>query len=255
MTETSLTMENTCSCPEVLYHYTSLDALFSIVDGIDKDKFILRATHVSFLNDLTEGGLLPKVLEMSGVKKSMLDILQSCSGYSFILSLSELEDNLNMWGRYADNDKGVALGMDYKALNNEFHDELKKCTYTTVDELSKKLKPKCKDIIRRWKDKDDVLPLAKLLSVACYYKDNSFEAESEWRVVKEIVPDGYRCNGTVLVPYISLKIPVPALRSITFGPKSDFEKNRFSLFRMLKDKLSCEYLKKIDIKHSKVPLA
>ena len=250
-------MENTCSCPEVLYHYTSLDALFSIVEGIDKDqeKFSLRATHVSFLNDLTEGGLLPKVLEMSGVKKSILDILQGCSGYPFILSLSELKDDLNMWRCYADNGKGVALGMDYKALNDEFYGGLKKCTYTTVYKLSKKLKPIYKDAIRQWKDKDDVLPLAKLLSVACYYKDNSFEAESEWRVVKEIVPDGYRCNGTVLVPYISLKIPVPALRSITFGPKSDFEKNRFSLFRMLKDKLSCEYLKKIDIKHYKVPLA
>lgn len=247
-------MENTCSCPEVLYHYTSLDALFSIVEGIDKDqeKFSLRATHVSFLNDLTEGGLLPKVVEKSGIKKGILEILQGCSGYPFILSLSELEDDLNMWGRYADNGKGVALGMDYKALNDEFHGGLKKCSYTTVDELYEELN--MNEVVEPLNANGNCLPLSKSLQEACYYKHSSFKAEKEWRVVKGTVPDGYRCNGTVLVPYISLKIPVSALRSISFGPKSDFEKNIFAVSRMLKNKLKSEYFGQINIGYSQVPL-
>lgn len=58
--------------PDILYHYTSLDALFSIITNIDYEdesnvSFTLRATHASFLNDLNEGRLLSEALRKLGV--------------------------------------------------------------------------------------------------------------------------------------------------------------------------------------------
>ena len=63
--------------PDILYHYTSLDALFSIITNIDYEdesnvSFTLRATHASFLNDLNEGRLLSEALRKLGVSEVML---------------------------------------------------------------------------------------------------------------------------------------------------------------------------------------
>lgn len=87
--------------PDILYHYTSLDALFSIITNIDYEdesnvSFTLRATHASFLNDLNEGRLLSEALRKLGVSEVMLWSAEAIQGYPFVLSLSELNDNLNM---------------------------------------------------------------------------------------------------------------------------------------------------------------
>lgn len=41
-----------------LYHYTSMNALFQILNGIEKGNLTLRATHYEYLNDTTECKLL-----------------------------------------------------------------------------------------------------------------------------------------------------------------------------------------------------
>lgn len=62
-----------------LYHYTSIESLYAILNGINNDNpenvyLKLWATHASFLNDMTEGCILPNVLKRLGAPENILYI-------------------------------------------------------------------------------------------------------------------------------------------------------------------------------------
>lgn len=85
-----------------LYHYTTIETLHAIVSNIQAEheesiQFSLWATHAGFLNDLSEGQLLAKALKRLGVHEGILNTLIGMQGYPFVISLSELDDDLNMW--------------------------------------------------------------------------------------------------------------------------------------------------------------
>lgn len=225
--------------PTNLYHYTSIEALNAIINSIDRDGefFTLRATHASYLNDLTEGALLPETFRQLGVKDFLLQLLPTMEGYPFVLSLSQLENDLNMWRCYANEGCGVTLGIDYEKLSEAFPQQLKQCSYVDAEKLFDKYNtPEVKKAIE---DKN-LIPLAKLLRDIYYYKHPSFQAEREWRILERWIPDDFTIQKGTLTPYLPLKIPVAALNSITFGPKCDFERNRFAFARMLKGKVKTE---------------
>ena len=85
--------------PENLYHYTSIESLLSIINGIDiNNEFVkFRSTHIAYLNDMTEGRLLQNALKKNGINEDAIKILEACKGYPFVMSLSENSDDLNMW--------------------------------------------------------------------------------------------------------------------------------------------------------------
>lgn len=240
--------------PNLLYHYTSIQALFAIINGINKEDcenvhFKLRATHSSFLNDETEGRLLPNVLAELGVNKNILFILESIQGYPFVVSLSELADDLNMWRCYANQGSGVAIGLDYAELEQAYKPE--KVEYTTHEELLEELKSQG---IEQYIGKEDVLPLARIIAKALIYKHSSFEAEKEWRIYDHSTEDKFRFSSELIISYKEFKICTSAIKSITLGPKCDYEKNQFSIARMLKSKISYEELEHIQFLKSNVPL-
>ena len=242
--------------PSTLYHYTSLETLFAIINNINNDDpnnvyFTLRATHASFLNDDTEGKLLPNVLHDLGVTDSTLLILQSLQGYPFVCSLSELDDNLNMWRCYANDGKGVAIGLNYYELKSILNDKLTKIEYASHDELKKRL---ISGGIKQMLHAEDKLPLSRLLYEALSYKHPSFSAEKEWRIARHSLEQGFVVSNGFIKPYIEFRIPTSAIETITFGPKCEFTKNKFSIYRMLKAKISPSELDKIKIINSQVPL-
>lgn len=242
--------------PSTLYHYTSLETLFAIINNINNDDpnnvyITLRATHASFLNDDTEGKLLPNVLHDLGVTDSTLLILQSLQGYPFVCSLSELDDDLNMWRCYANDGKGVAIGLNYSELKSILNDKLTKIEYASHDELKKRL---ISGGIIQMLHAEDKLPLSRLLYEALSYKHPSFSAEKEWRIVSHSLEQRFGVSNGFIKPYIEFRIPTSAIETITFGPKCEFTKNEFSIYRMLKAKISPSELDKIQIINSQIPL-
>lgn len=245
-------MQETETRPNVLFHYTSLESLLSILNGIDVQNEMLHlwATHIAYLNDMTEGELLPSVLQQLWINRNTIDTLQGCDGYPFVLSLSELNDDLYMWNSYAQQGKGVALGFDFNTLNNIEESSLCKCKYVSIDELCEELKRKN---IENLIDQEDSLPLSRLLYTYTHiYKHSSFRAETEWRLVMHGVEDGFRMGQIGLIPYKIIKIPTLALVSITLGPKVDFLHNSFAIERLLKSKFSSTISP--EIKRSQIPL-
>lgn len=244
--------------PDILYHYTSLDALFSIITNIDYEdesnvSFTLRATHASFLNDLNEGRLLLEALKEIGINENKLWFSLDRTGYPFVLSLSELCDDLNMWRCYADQGRGVAIGLDKPILDEEYQTyskgKLDICKYVSKDELFDILKEDGSEKIITNKN---VLSLDRLIvDKLLVYKDKSFTAEREWRIHVMDTEDKFRVNpnSDLIIPFKELKIPLAALKSITLGPKCEYERNHFSLSRILS-----KYSQRIKIQKSHVPL-
>lgn len=261
-----LLMSNQRSCwrklsnmeEELLYHYTSLETLYAIISNIkptseNEAYFTLRATHASFLNDLNEGRLLPEALKEIGINENKLWLSLDRTGYPFVLSLSELCDDLNMWRCYADQGRGVAIGLDMPILDEEYHTyskgKLDICKYVSKDELVDTLK---KEGAEKIITDGNVLSLDRfIVDKLLVYKDKTFTAEREWRIHVVDTEDKFRVslNSDLIIPFKELKIPIVALKSITLGAKCEYERNHFSLSRILS-----KYSQRIKIQKSHVPL-
>ena len=63
----------------------------------------------------------------------------------------------------------------------------------------------------------------------------------------------YRVSKHSIGPYQELTFPVTLLKEIWFGSKADFERNRFSIANMLKNKLGKLHMKNIRFEKSKLP--
>ena len=245
-----------------LFHYTTIETLFAIIKGINKEdenniRFTLRATHAGFLNDLTEGQLLGKALKRLGVSEGLLDVIGSFQGHPFVVSLSELEDDLNMWRCYSNQGKGVAIGLDKEIINDTIKQQgwsnvadFKQCLYVTEDELVKDLKSKQIETLIQSPNK---LPLQRLLLEALIYKNETFKAEKEWRIYAYWLESDFRVSDNLIIPYYNIQLPIEAIISITFGPKSDYSKNSLSTYRLIKSVIGAR-VEDIKLIESKVPL-
>lgn len=233
---------------ESLYHYTSIEALYAIIQGIDKEHIILRGTHASFLNDLTEGQLLPQALNLCGVSQSVISTLLSCSGFPYIVSLCEKNDDLNMWRCYAAEGKGVTIEFKKSTLDDIFGENLKKCIYKSPEDLKNHIESYLE--VKPFNSKNDMLPLARILHNCCIYKHISFKDENEWRIIKHDTTDKFRLAATEIVPYYEFKIHVNAIVSIKLGPKCEYTRNIFAIKEFLKTK----GLQNVKVEISSIPL-
>lgn len=205
-----------------------------------------RGTHISYLNDLTEGVLLPKVLSKLGYDTNLLSVCSSLEGYPFVISLSSLEDDLNMWRNYADNGKGVCIGLLTAELPRKV---LSQCHYVTEEELYNYVRRTYPNLNPK---SDDITELLHILSDAVGYKDKNYEKESEWRLIFKDLPSGVSFNSSVLKPFYEYRFPLAAIKSISFGPKND-KRNEFALKSLLKVK-GFPYENIIEFNHSQIPL-
>ena len=246
-----------------LYHYTGIETLYAIINNINKEdenciRFTLRATHAGFLNDLTEGQLLSNALRKLSAEEGLLNSLIGILGYPFVVSLSELEDDLNMWRCYANQGKGVAIGLDKDVIIDAMRHQLwsnvadfNKCQYYTEDELVDYLRSNRIDELLQNPNRK---PLGRLLSKALVFKNKSFKAEEEWRIYANYVESDFRVSDNTIIPYYNILLPMEAINSITFGPKCDFTRNSFSTYRMIKATIGEKWAEGIDMKRSSVPL-
>ena len=98
-----------------LFHYTSIKALLGIVQ---KDGLHFRASRYDCMNDSEEYKWLYEPLKARIAKEQSMsddDVDNFYEKFPYIISLSEKEDNDEMWNKYGINGNGVCI-----VLNKEF---------------------------------------------------------------------------------------------------------------------------------------
>lgn len=261
----------------MLCHYTTIEALFSIIEqmtilsdidesGQKEEHWVLplRATHIGFLNDSTEGNLLPCALaEMNVCQKAVKSaVLQN--GKQYVLSFSKKKDDLNMWRSYSDDGYGVMLGFDRDGIEKRIRELYENdnpmssampvvdCEYIDDNEISVKLASNTD--LEEFQKNGNILALSRVLENSLKYKHPCFHDEGETRIIiVGALQEKFRVRGRSIIPYQEIKIPVTLLKEIWFGPKADFERNRFSVANMLKNKIGEVYMKHILFERSELP--
>ena len=261
----------------MLYHYTTIGALFSIIDqmcvrtdidagGQEKECWVmsLRATHIGFLNDTTEGNILPQVLAGIGVSQQALSRALLENGKQYVLSFSNRKDDLNMWRSYSDDGYGVMLAFDRVGFEKHIKELYQKdnpmalampvvdCEYIDNDKIRNKLNG---DVdLNKFQKQGDVLALSRVLENSLKYKHPCFHDEEETRVIIfGALREKYSIGNHSIIPYQELAIPLGLLTEIIFGPKLDFERNKFSVENMLKNKVGEAHMRHISFEKSMIP--
>lgn len=150
----------------IVYHYTNIDNLETIVTKKDNGTPVLKlhVTNCKFLNDQYEnvlgltilGKCLPKIEEELNVpsKDRLSQLLKNKAGWEkrmkkftpnigrdfYVFSTSKERDSLIMWSSYGNKGNGVAIGLDWDILsqyaeNEEYQGFSGECTYWTGDML------------------------------------------------------------------------------------------------------------------------
>ncbi|HNY05738.1 MAG TPA: DUF2971 domain-containing protein [Candidatus Egerieousia sp.] len=262
-------------CPKILYHFTSLENIPSIISH-DK-KIHLRSTNINYLNDPNEfaAGLKIHVFQYNNINpllakrniKAALIEFSKFIGDIYITSFSESRDKLEMWNLYGKSGNGVVLGfLSNKLLdNNSFDKEFIKCAYNKND-----FKLESNNF---WENHGEVncdntpysskdTSLIRDLPFSCArYKHFAYEYEKEWRLcflneefygnVKYPVFNKIS-HGGELMTYIENTYPLEALISITIGPTANYKKIHNTLESYLKGVYDDKKINNIQIKKSSI---
>jgi hypothetical protein len=248
--------------PEILYHYTTIDAMMSIAKGRK-----IWATSISYLNDSSEGvhllGMirkrLPELLEKHRLNDSVLERLDytdtEIEDRPFIASFSTDGNSLPQWRSYCPNGNGVAIGFRTGSLPEGIQIEkaepsgfgfirIEKVDYTPVsgelpivDSVIAELIAQTDEMLRSSEGRttsrlaaereDQFVIIAHM--AACSRKHNSFSNEKEYRLIADPVfmKAGrlrFRSARSTLVPYIELSIlDADFIAEVIIGPSSNTE--------------------------------
>lgn len=256
---------------ETVYHYTSLETFYHIIDQASNNDITLRATNVDYLNDHTEHLIAIKLLKQKlieydksldlGNSKGFVELLndkrmsffrrKDFEGmYPYIISFSECWDNLPMWNTYANKSNGVALGFSKTKLS-DLNDTYRfdKCIYDSTDYekfLSQKIETLYeRTIINSYSIEFDGGLDSDILEDHHYYlpilKNEGFEYEKEYRL---IVPHTFndtedlkfQPSDGLLKPYKEILIPFDYLTEIVLAPGLNLEKIKSPLALFLRQK-------------------
>lgn len=262
-------LKNTELNDKIVYHYTSVDALFGGIIVKDEPQpgkeICLWATNCCYMNDPEELNtgvrLAYEVLNIPS-DESTQAIREQVKDSMYIISFSSAIDCLPMWGMYGKNGHGLALGFDTTVLKTTLG--LSKCVYAN-DFNKERLKG---EILKRtdlpqdwWKhlNGEDILSklLENVLDMSWVYillwilgKNPAYEYEQEVRRFFLAEDDiKYRLKDNLIAPYVEQYLPKSALKEIWIGPTNDMNRAAQSLKMYLNHKGFNE----VEIKQSKVP--
>ena len=253
---------------KIIYHYTSIDALFSgilVRDNPQPNKEIcLWATNCLYMNDpaeLDSGMQLAHEVSDIPSNKSIQTIKEKAKNDTYLISFSSAIDCLPMWNMYGKNGHGLALGFDTTVLEKEY--KLFKCVYAT--EINKKLikneitKIKCPQywwkqakieniLSNTFESADFMFWIYLTLWISGKNPAYKYEKEIRWLfMAKEGIK--YRLKDNFIVPYVEQYIPKSALKEIWIGPTNDMDRST----RSLRTYLDHMGFNDVVIKQSKVP--
>lgn len=256
------------SPPPILYHYTSQDGLFGILESKS-----IWASKVQYLNDEQEFNLglqvartvIKEQLEDNpdSVKKRFLD--QLCSDLEKIertnvcvCSFSERGDLLSQWRGYCPHGTGYSIGFESAKLNEHakgYNFLLASCQYEphaqkeiVVDSINQGTKqlldgsanPEDAEIKKAsWRMTRAVAVIAGFL------KHASFSEEREWRLISTMLdsrlPDfGYRRGQSVIIPYFRFNLVTKSnewpIKEVIVGPTPHKDLAREAVAQLLSSK-------------------
>lgn len=235
---------------ELVYHYTSVESLYHIVKS---RRF--RLGSIFFMNDSMEvQWCFDLALTMMKERKEefgvLIDLIQK-RGFEHIFCgcFSALCDDLSQWRGYADDGRGVAIGVDISKVtdgntSNVLH-SLERVNVVYKEEEQKAEVNKlltehlglAKTEVQHGEFIRQLGTYVKLSSLAVKCKTPAFAAEEEtrlvlrptipmrdWRYDKKSVktfPHGieFLSRGGSLVPYADIDLPLEAIGSLHLGPK------------------------------------
>lgn len=259
---------------EILYHYTSIEALFGgiIVQQPQTDKEIcLWTSNCQYMNDpeeLNTGiqfaseilNISPDVLEEQASK------YQQIKDCLYITSFSTATDCLPMWAMYGKNGNGIALGFN-KEIIETIVPNLYKCVYVTEPNRAR-LQSEISALIKDSDPKDiENLPdstgkiftqfLANIANFLTFYIVSCFNSKNPAYIYEQEVrtvlltdePAKYRISNNLIIPYIEQYFPKSALKEIWIGPTNDMNRATNSLRKYLNHM----GFNDVEIKQSKVP--
>ena len=267
----------------ILYHYTSIEVFFSMLQ-----KYIIRnqethvnylqfwATHILCLNDPSEMAIYRQPFEEQmqnasspyNSQSTIEDIAafyRMCSNY-YIISLSELQDDINMWRCYGGDGLGVAIGFDFEKVepinqsyeNNRFIMEQvympTKCEYVSPSDLIIDSSV-IEDVNKSMCSGDTLSQVASILEFHRKYinrKHNAYAAEKEWRlIVHNGNPPLFNLkNGKIINRYVLHDIPISAITNIIMGPR--LQKDT-STAKQLVDLIHLKLHDCVNIEYSDIP--
>lgn len=246
---------------KILYHYTSIDALFGGIIVKDNPKpgkeICLWATNCCYMNDPEELNtgfrMAHEVLDLP-CDESVQAGIEKIKNFMHIISFSSAIDCLPMWGMYGKNGHGLALGFDSTQLGTPF--KLYKCLY--ANEINKKLIKDEISTLSVFKGENIFLEIIEnfVNIFVCYVlllafsKNPAYEYEHEVRCFFPEKNDiKYRLRDNLIVPYVERYIPKSSLKEIWIGPTNDMDRATNSLRNYL------DYMgfNNVEIKQSKVP--
>lgn len=254
---------------KILYHYTSVEALFGgiiVKDSPQPNKEIcLWGTNCLYMNDPEELNTgMQLAHEILGIPsdESIQVLKDRVKDNVYIISFSSAIDCLPMWRMYGKNGHGLAIGFDTTVLETTF--SLSKCVYATEtnkewlkSEISRLMdepkdwwkQPKGENILSKiLENAGTVLGVYILLWVLG--KNSSYEYEQEIRCFfPEENGIKYRLRDSLIVPYVEQYLPKSAIKEIWIGPTNDMDRAT----RSLRTYLDHMGFNEVEIKQSKVP--
>lgn len=252
----------------LVYHYTRLDALKSILG----QTICLWATRYDKLNDPSEQIWAEKYI-IESIKKlpefkydSSKQIINWQRKDGYILSLSKYGDDRNMWRLYCDDGKGVCLILDKDILQSSCRQQMEKNYadfYCLLEEVEYVSSEKVADAVAKCKEKgcfnignEEIA--SRMMRIVPFIKNEDFRVENEVRCAilrecnKIIIPYDkekkgpgkpifsenknnikYRMRGNDLVPYLEIHLPIEALKGITIGYEVDEDKAKEYIYSIL----------------------
>ena len=226
--------------PKTLYHYTSLEALVSIVQSRR-----LWASNIRFLNDRTESlHLIENVLDVlrklvSPAHKAIVRTVQERLGSTpkqahFVASLSEKDDLLSQWRAYCPPGAGVSIGFPSTVLEGQWianprpgdplflSASLQKVRYLSPDH-QKELQAFIERLFaleqKEGSGAEQYYPSSSVLSVVSPFFDLELIPEEEQKPLVEIALESIRqAEGGMLAPRLNTPGETTAAWAINFAP-------------------------------------
>ena len=227
----------------VLYHYTSHEALYNIVES-----GVVRASHIYYMNDQNEIKyaidkfirVTEKYRDKNADNLSVMLLTQipkwiqnmrNNPHYIFSFSLSEKGNLLSQWRAYTSHGTGISIGFNHSdvkrfAKNNGMN--LVECVYKN-EEQERILDDVIQSILSEFESDKVSIDTTKgavgqeyhtylnkytdqLLNEFVKIKDPAFHEECEWRLVSKFYEKyvnkdiQFRSGKTTLVPYVNFEL-------------------------------------------------
>ena len=236
--------------PNVLYHYTTQEALLGILEGHqgtldEKPVVVLWATKIQYMNDASELvaplGIADDILrlkesECSADDKTRANIVHqmrwavenSPNVNIGVVAFSAHKDRLSQWRAYGRTGPGYAIGFDSAKLVPPAGAlrklKLVACEYLEENERRSRINQLVAECIDSGSPSDFIF---RLLMMASTTKDVSFQEEGEWRIVPDVCSSEdlgnywtchFRTGKSMIVPYWRLPLDPAAIKEVWIGP-------------------------------------